>query len=60
MIRGGLMHLEPKVKIDYLVIHAKLLLINVNHVDIYIYIYYRKFINTKNWTKLFIFVDVAD
>ena len=56
------MHLEPKVKIDYLVIHVKLLLINVNHVDIYIYIYiyYRKFINTKNWTKLFIFVDVAD
>ena len=40
------------MKINYLVLYAKLLLINMNHVDFF----YRKFINTKNLTKLFTFV----
>ena len=51
------------MKTDYLVLGAKLLLINMNHVEyiyIYIYINLRNFIDIKNLVKLFILVDVVD
>ena len=53
------------MKIDYLVLDAKLLLINMNYIYIYIYIYtyiifsfFRNLIDRKSLTK-FLF-DVAD
>ena len=46
------------MKIDYLVLDAKLLLINTNYVNIYIF--FLNFIDKKSLTKFFIFVDVAD
>ena len=43
------MHLGSKVKIGYLVSYIELLLINKNHVEIHIYIFFLKFINTNNF-----------
>ena len=46
------------MKIDYLVLDAKLLLINMNYVKkISVF---RNFIDRKNLTKFFILIDVAD
>ena len=45
------------MKIDYLVLDAKLLLININYIEFFFLI---NFINTKNLTKLFALVDMAD
>ena len=44
------------MKIDYLVLDVKLLLINMNYVDFF----FINFIDRKSLTKFFIFVDVAD
>ena len=44
----------PKVKIDYLFLDAKLLLINVNYVEFFLF--FRNFTNRKNLTKFFILV----
>ena len=35
--RGGLMHLGPKAKIDYLILDAKFLLINMNYVEFFLF-----------------------
>ena len=45
-------------KIDYLILYAKLLLININYVNFFIF--FRNFIDRKNLTKFFILIDVAD
>ena len=45
------------MKIDYLVLDAKLLLINTNYVNIFFFL---NFIDKKSLTKFFIFVDVTD
>ena len=52
------MHLGSKAKINYLVLDAKLLLINMNYVDFFFF--YRSFIDKKNLTKFFILVDVVN
>ena len=46
-----------KAKIDYLVLDAKLLLINMNYVDFFSF--FRNFIDWKSLTKFFL-VDMAD
>ena len=46
------------MKIDYLVLDAKLLLINMNYVEFFSF--FRNFIDRKNLTKFFILVDVVD
>ena len=51
------MHLGPKVKIDYIVLNAKLLLININYVKFFFFL---ESLDTKNLTKLFTLVDVVD
>ena len=51
------MHLGSKAKIIYLVLDAKLLLINMNYVEFF---FYRNFIDKKNLTKFFILVDVVN
>ena len=53
------MHSEPKAKIDYFVLVAKLVLININYVEFF-FIFFRNFIDIKNLTKFFILIDVAD
>ena len=58
MDRDGLMFLGLKAKIDYLVLYAKLLLINKNYVEFFSF--FRNFINRKNSTKFFILVDMVD
>ena len=40
------MHLGPKAKTDYVVLDAKLLLINMNRVDFFFF-FLRMFIDTK-------------
>ena len=45
-------------KIDYLILYAKLLLININYVNFFIF--FRNFIDRKNLIKFFILIDVAD
>ena len=47
------------MKIDYLVLDVKLLLININYIR-RILSFFRNFIDTKNLTKLFTLIDVAD
>ena len=54
------MHLGAKAKIDYIVLDAKLLLINMNIVDFFFFFFLRNFIGTKHLTKLFTLVDMAD
>ena len=44
------------MKIDHLVLNAKLLLINMNYVNFF----FRNFIDRKNLTKFFILVDDVD
>ena len=44
------------MKIDHLVLNAKLLLINMNYVNFF----FRNFIDRKNLTKFFILVDDID
>ena len=44
-------------KIDYLVLDAKLALINMNYVNFF---FFRNFIDRKNLTKIFILIDVVD
>ena len=51
------MFLGPKAKIDYLILYAKLLLINKNYIEIFSF--FRNFINRKNLTKFFILVDMV-
>ena len=46
------------MKIDYLVLNAKLLLININYVEFFFL--FRNFINRKKLTKFFILVDMVD
>ena len=46
------------MKIDYLVLDAKLLLINMNYVKFFLF--FRNFIDRKNLTKFFILIDMAD
>ena len=58
MDRDGLMFLGLKAKIDYLVLYAKLLLINKNYVEFFSF--FRNFINRKNSTKFFILVDIVN
>ena len=58
MDRDGLMFLGLKVKIDYLVLYAKLLLINKNYVEFFSF--FRNFIDRKSLTKFFILIDLAD
>ena len=42
------MHLGPKAKTDYVVLDAKLLLINMNRVDFFFFFFFlRMFIDTK-------------
>ena len=48
--RGDLMHLEFKVKIDYLILNTKLLLININYVGFFIF---KKFYKHKKFDKTF-------
>ena len=55
--RGGLIHLGPKVKINYLILDAKFILINMNYVKFFLF--FRNFIDRKSLTKFFILV-VAD
>ena len=38
IIRGGLMHLGAKAKIDYIVLDAKLLLINMNNIEFFLFL----------------------
>ena len=45
------------MKIDYVILDIKLLLININNIEFF---FLRNFIDTKKLTKLFILVDVAD
>ena len=45
------------MKIDYLVLDAKLLLINMNYVKFFLF--FRNFIDRKNLTKFFILIDMA-
>ena len=47
------------MKIDYVVLDIKLLLININMNNIEFF-FLRNFIDTKKLTKLFILVDMAD
>ena len=54
------MYLGPKEKTDYLILNEKLLLINVNHVGFFFFLFYFMSIDTTNLTKLFTSVDVAD
>ena len=49
--RGGLMFLGPKAKIDYLVLYAKLLLINNNYVEFFFF--FQKFYKQKKFDKIF-------
>ena len=44
------MHLGPNAKIGYFVSYIKLLLINVNHIELF---FFKKFINTKKFDKTF-------
>ena len=46
------------MKIDYLVLNVKLLLINMNYIKKFLF--FRNFIDRKNLTKFFILIDVAD
>ena len=46
------------MKIDYIVLDAKLLLINMNNVKFFSF--FRNFIDIKNLTKLFTLVNVTD
>ena len=46
------------MKINYLVLNAKLLLINMNYVKFFFF--FRNFIDRKNLTKFFILIDMAD
>ena len=46
------------MKIDNLVLNAKLLLINIDYVELFLF--FRNFIDRKNLTKIFILIDVAD
>ena len=46
------------MKIDYLVLDAKLLLINMNYVRFFSF--FRNFIDRKNLAKFFILIDVAN
>ena len=55
---GSLMHFGAKLKIDYLVLNAKLLLINMNYVEFFSF--FRNFIDRKSLTKFFILVNMAD
>ena len=48
----------PKAKIDHLVWDAKLLLINMNYVEFFLFL--KNFIDRKNLTKFFILVDVVN
>ena len=48
----------PKVKINCIVLDAKLLLINMNYVEFFHF--FRNFIDRKNLTIFFILVDVVD
>ena len=42
------MYLGPKAKINYLVSYIKLLLVNMNHLEIFFFFFgLKKFINTK-------------
>ena len=50
------MRLGAKAKINYLILDAKLLLINMNYVEFFLL----NFINRKNLTKFFILVDMVD
>ena len=36
--QGGLLHLRANVKIDYIVLNAKLLLINMNNVNFFLFL----------------------
>ena len=36
--KGSLMYLGPKAKIYYLVLYAKLLLINMNHIEFFFFL----------------------
>ena len=46
------------MKIDYIVLDAKLLLIKMNNVEFFSF--FRNFIDIKNLTKLFTIVDMTD
>ena len=46
------------MKIDYLILDTKLVLININHIEFFLF--FRNFKDTKNLTKLLPLVDVAD
>ena len=46
------------MKIDYFVLDAKLLLINMNYIEFFLF--FRNFIDRKNLTKFFILIDVVD
>ena len=45
------MHLGPKAKIDYLVLDAKLLLINMNYIKVFFF--FKKFYRQKKFDKIF-------
>ena len=46
----------PEAKIDYLILDAKFLLINMNYVEFFLF--FRNFIDRKSLTKFFILVVV--
>ena len=48
------MHLGPKVKIDYLILDVKFLLINMNYIEFFLF--FRNFIDRKSLIKFFILV----
>ena len=48
----------PKAKINHLVWDVKLLLINMNYVEFFLFL--KNFIDRKNLTKFFILVDVVN
>ena len=47
------MYLGSKAKIGYLVSYIKLLLVNMNHQEIFFFFGLKKFINTKKFDKTF-------
>ena len=46
------------MKIDYLVLDTKLLLINMNYIKNFLF--FRNFIDKRNLTKFFILIDMTD
>ena len=50
--KSSLMHSEPKAKIDYFILVAKLILININYVEFF-FLFFRNFIDIKKFNKIF-------